>query len=220
MATRTCGSPRAGRSPAGKAQRRIVVVKLIGEGRDPLGGQQVQLQCRAGEVGVAHQRAQGHGRGRVRARAGTRPRSPRPARLARPAPRRSRLVSLRGHIGHVHDGAGDRDLLEMKTRSSSWLVPFRIGTRTNRPAVIAVPIGSSSTSPSTAIGTAAPGKLLTRSATGRRRRPSAVWSRQPAFAAKASPSAWRRGTSAPAPRVRLRFARSPGGRAHGNRGRS
>ena len=56
---------RAGRAGGVKSWRRVVVVELVGEGRHPLGGQLVDLQRRAGEVGVPDQRAEGHGRRRV-----------------------------------------------------------------------------------------------------------------------------------------------------------
>src|SRR5262249_41454122 len=39
--------------------RRVVVVELVGVGRHALGGLLVDLQCRAGEVGVPDQRAEG-----------------------------------------------------------------------------------------------------------------------------------------------------------------
>ena len=75
-----------------------------------------------------------------------------------------------------------------KSASSSWLVPLRTGTRANRPAASAVPIGSVRTLPSTTPGISM--KLgFTRSETGRWRRQAAVWSGQPAWAAKAWPAA-------------------------------
>ena len=77
-----------------------------------------------------------------------------------------------------------------KSRSSSWLMPLRIGTRAKRPAASAVPIDSVRTLPSTTPGIAASGKLLT-SVVDRQRGAgtSAVWSGQPTLAANVSPKA-------------------------------